>query len=387
MLRCKVTSQSGLLPTRRNLVMGASMWIVRTVAACCHVWLMTGVLVAQPVIELVTPEARYQGRNVAHNKQFCWLANEDGVLQKINLEQVTTFRKLDHLFAPKSPTAVANELRRELASGMEVQIKGNFVVVAPMGTARIYADAAEQVNQLFSNYFSRRNWKLERLEFPLVMVIHPTRLAFDQDCIAAGMTPIPNLKGFYHPQSNRVTLYDRREETSSKPSSAKFTLNDETHQTLIHETIHQLAFNSGLHARIGVNPRWIVEGLAVTMESGALKSSSQKGANERINYDRLNWFQKYRATRRAGTIADLIANDDALFLSNPLDFYSEAWALTFYLSEARRPEYVRYLKRLSEREPMNENYSSQERLEDFQAVFGKDLNWLETQFLRFIDGL
>src|SRR5262245_20690259 len=31
--------------------------------------------------------------------------------------------------------------------------------------------------------------------------------------------------------------------------------------TMIHEATHQVAFNTGLHSRLGCNPKWVVEGL------------------------------------------------------------------------------------------------------------------------------
>ncbi len=342
---------------------------------------------ADSVIELVTQEHTFQGRNLAHNSQWCWLASTDGVLMKVNLREVSSFRKLNRDFTPKLPAAIASELRGEVASGMEVQTRGNFVVIAPTGNAHVCADAAEQVHRSFSNYFSRRNWALDQLEFPLVIMVHPSRLEFDKECEAIQIPTSSELKGFYHPQTNRVTLYvEVGSENKAKETSNKG-LPDSVRKTLIHETIHQLAFNTGLHSRIAANPRWVVEGLAVDMEAGLLNSSGSQDINSRVNKDRLDWFRQYRATRRSGTIADLISNDEGIYQKSPLDFYSEAWALTFYLSEARRPDYLRYLQRLKEKQTMHAVDSPEERLADFQTVFGNDLAWMEIQFLRFIDGL
>ncbi len=123
------------------------------------------------------------------------------------------------------------------------------------------------------------------------------------------------------------------------------------------------------------------------LEAGALDSTVRSDTAGRINPERLKWFQEYRTSRRQGTILDLISREDELYQANPLDFYSEAWAFTFYLSEARRPDYVRYLKRIAERDPLDPTYTADERVADVQAVFGRDLRWLETQFLRFMDKL
>jgi len=343
-------------------------------------------LQADPLLELVTANGHFQGRNSAHNQEVCWLTEPRGGLLRIPLSDVTSFRKVGVDFVPSSPAAVANELRPGLGREMEVQVRGPFVVVAPQGTARLYADVAERVNQSFQGYFSRRSWKLNRIEFPLVIMVCPTRDNFDQVCRAGGMMPSPLLQGFYHPQSNRVTMFhlDDAGTTSAGVGSG---LAESLRKTLIHETIHQLAFNSGLHSRMAGNPRWVVEGLAVVMETGALESAVANGAQDRINRNRLDHFLQYRQTRRQGTIAEYISGDERLYISQPLDFYSEAWALTFYLSEQRRPEYLQYLKRLAARSPLQEPPTPEERIEEFQSVFGKDLKWVEVQFQRFIDGL
>lgn len=352
---------------------------------------MPAICQGAPTIELKVSGTAYQGLNVAHDKQVCWLASRDGSYECFDLSRVSAFRKTGE-FRSLTPSALAAELRNDLGRGFDIKARGHYVICAPPGQAEQYADLLTTVERSFNGYFSRRGWALPDSPFPLVVIIYPNRSQFDQACALTGMKPSPILRGFYHPQTNRISLYDQSADaagsvTGTSTKSRAFSIDEESRNVAVHEAIHQLAFNAGLHQRIGKNPRWVVEGLATMLEAGALESTNRSDTSERINVDRLKQFQNYRTARRQKTIIDLIEADEEFYQSAPLDFYSEAWAFTFYLSEARRPDYVRYLKRLAARDPLQSPPDAADRLKDFQGVFGKDLRWLETQFLRFIDQL
>lgn len=345
-----------------------------------------------PLVELTVGKTKYQGKSVAHNAQFCWLAARDGSYERIDLSAVDSFRKAGGEFHGLPAATLAAQLRKELGRNYEVTSRGSYVVCAPEGRAAGYCDLLNDVQKSFFRYFSRKGWKLEQEDFPLVVIVHPSKQDFDKFCALDGMSPSALMQGYYLPQSNRVRLYvaDAAPAPSGNARPAKVSAQppgDVSRSTAVHEAIHQLAFNSGLHSRVGTNPRWVVEGLATMLEAGALQSTSRDDVATRVNVERLKQFQDYRAKRRKGSLADLITDEDSLYASAPLDFYSEAWALTFYLSESRRQDYIRYLKLISDRDPLSPTYPARERLADFQSIFGSDLRRLDVQFLRFIDSL
>ncbi len=157
---------------------------------------------------------------------------------------------------------------------------------------------------------------------------------------------------------------------------------------MIHEATHQVAFNTGLHSRMGVNPKWIVEGLATVFESpGIRESASNRGeAFGRTNKERYVWFGNYAKSRRKPKSLAAFVSSDKLFETSALDAYAEAWALSFYLVETRSTKYAKYLKTIATRDPLKE-YPEAERLADFKKAFGNDLDMLEADFLRFISRL
>ncbi len=157
--------------------------------------------------------------------------------------------------------------------------------------------------------------------------------------------------------------------------------------TIVHEATHQVAYNLGLHSRIGDNPKWITEGLATMFEAeGTRKNTGGKQPKQRLNQERFERFAEYVQRRRnPGSLAKFIMNG-RLFRTNVLDAYAQAWAVTFFLAETRSSKHSNFLKAVSARDPMKP-YSAEERLADFQAAFGKDIDRLEVSFLRFMEDL
>ena len=62
---------------------------------------------------------------------------------------------------------------------------------------------------------------------------------------------------------------------------------------------------------------------------------------------------------------------------------SEAWAVSFYLSESQPKLYTAYLEKTAQRAAFS-NYPAGERMADFQAIFGRDLKMIEAKFLRYM---
>ena len=130
-----------------------------------------------------------------------------------------------------------------------------------------------------------------------------------------------------------------------------------------------------------------MEGLATVLESPGVRIRGKSAEGNKINAERLDWFTgEYESRRQPGDLAKLIASDD-MFHNQTLDAYSAAWAFSYFMTEnpARAGLFARYLRMLSERDPM-EQYSSEDRLKDFTSVFG-DISRMEVDFLRATDRL
>lgn len=337
----------------------------------------TTVQAGSPLIEVKTGKQSLQGKVIAHNEHLCWLMTQDGRLRRMEIDSVQTFREVAPDFKSWSPLIIRDRLQREFGRQFEIAATRHYLVCAATDRkARQYADTLEDVYRTFHLYFSVRGFKLDEPEFPLVAVIFPDQAAFaryaDRDGVRAGSS----LRGYYLVTTNRIAVFE-------EGSSGGTDLND----TMIHEGTHQVAFNTGLHTRVGAIPKWVVEGLATVFEAPGIRNS---GANfsprARINPERLLWFGNFSKARRPQKSLEAFVTGDEMFDTQTLDAYSQAWSLTFFLVETRPRQYAKYLATVSARNPLK-GYPPEARLADFKQAFGNDSALLEAEFLRFIGGI
>jgi len=351
---------------------------------------------ADPLIEVVTSDGTYVGRNVAHDNQQCWLLERDGRLQHVEFANVSSFRQVATQFRPYSALEIRSQLQQEFGRDYEVKGSSRYLVCAARGHAEDYAERFDTLYREFYVYLSTRNFQIEQPEFPLVAIVFATHREFVEYARQDGITHVAGLAGYYDVRSNRVALFDPATSTRAdlppapqleQSAFARSGENQDLVDTMIHEATHQVAFNIGLHSRIGPTPRWVVEGLAMVFEHPDSRSGTKStSARQRLNRERFVWHGNYRDVRRGEeSLKAFLAGED-LFRLATLDAYSEAWALTFFLMETRPSGYARYLKRIADRDPLEE-YSPNDRLADFQAEFGNNLDRLEVDFIRFMDRL
>ena len=361
---------------------------------------------SKSVLELKVGKEVYTGRLEAKNSNTAWLMNRDGQIEKVNLKKVTKYRKVSSRFKPKTGLELRNSLYREFGKKYEVSSRGRYVVVAPKGRAKEYAEVFDDLNRSFNRYFSIRGFRISKSEFPMVAIVFRTHSEFIEYTKKDNFKAIQGLAGYYYPQNNRVALFESKRTSVSRlnvdqqdtiplannfgwfaKASGRHSKADELRDTMIHEATHQVAYNVGLHSRMGDNPRWVVEGLATMLEpEGARKNSKSGSAMKRINRQRYMRFQDFAKNRRQPKSLKAFIESGAMFNANVLDFYAQSWALSFYLSEISSRKYSKYLKTIASR-PSLSKYSKAERLADFEKVFGKKVEWIEVSFLRYMKRL
>jgi hypothetical protein len=320
-----------------------------------------------------------EGTPLAFSDKQVTLLARDGQLWDFKPQDAKDFSKLPGGFHAYGQGELRGLLLREFESQFDVSGTGHFLVVHPAGQRDLWAARFEELYRSFVHYFTARGLRPQPPQFPLVAVVFQRQGDFLRYAAAEGSQVGSGTLGYYSPTTNRIVLFDQ---SGSKPSRDW----RETAATIIHEAAHQSAFNTGIHSRNAMPPRWVAEGLGTLFEAPGVWNSRQHARQEdRINRGWLKAFQRLSEQRTKGLMAEIVSSD-RLFQTNPDRAYAEAWSLTFFLSESEPRKYFQYLAKTAGRPAFSE-YRAPERLRDFADIFGGDLAMLEARYLRFMAGL
>lgn len=337
-------------------------------------------IAAHPYIKLKLDGQWQTGRPVAWSDSAVQLLARDGRLLEFAPEKATEYSKLPGDFRPMSQSEVRGQLLQEFGKDFEVSGVGHYLVVHPAGTRDQWAPRFEEIYRSFIQYFSARGWRLNEPEFPLVAVVAKSQAEFVRLAGQQGIQVSPGTLGFYSLENNRVLLFDV---TAGNPQ-ADWSVSAET---IVHETAHQVAYNTGVHNRFGTTPRWLAEGLGTLFEAkGVWNARANTSQASRVNRYRLDAFRAMIKKGRPDDSISQLVSGDRMFQSNPEAAYATSWALVFFLSETQPKKFQELLQKAASRKAL-ENYPSTSRLEDFTDVMGTNLTMLDAQLVRYIDGL
>jgi hypothetical protein len=261
----------------------------------------------------------------------------------------------------------------------------------------------ELMHLMFLNHFAVKGFQLKPPASRLMVAIFDNQEGLEA---YVGHRVAPTLAGVFHLASNRLVVYDFGRNRTLVASKERFEaqvqkLNDwqrahllgrmyrETGEvrtdtniaTLMHETAHQLAFNTGLMNREGDLPLWLAEGIATYCEP--TEGGFWKGIGE-MNRARLGPLR--RAVKGEWSflpLRSLVENDrwlraPAVTPQQVMMGYSQSWAVVKMLMEEQPADLQRYCALIYPRR------STEHRLTDFAEVFGSDLAKLEKRHREYI---
>lgn len=319
------------------------------------------------------------GRPIEYNNQYLIMLRRDGRMLQYQTSEIDDVTKVGNHFTPHSPLKLQEHYRKLFGNQYEVTRTRHYVVVHPKGLRKQWAEPFDRLHNRFSSYFGRRGYDLKEPEFPMVVVVFNSRSEFNSVARKDGLSNPGSYAGYYSPTSNWVVTF--------RGSSPQGDANWEKNETLIHEALHQYAFNRGIQQRWAPTPKWCAEGLASMFEAPGVNNE----AEHRKLKDRLNpiyvQLLKRMVTRDDfdGQIRQLVSSD-RVFDEDIATAYSLSWGLAFYLAESRKGEFNRYLQRIARR-PMLANYTANDRIADFNESFGGSFEIFESHFKKYIEQL
>ncbi len=320
---------------------------------------------------------RLAGRVDTYDPSGLVMTRRNGRIAVLEPTEIESINKVDDSFYPKSFEQMRVKLQKEFGSKYTVSATRHFLVVHPIGDYEKWALPFEQLFARFEAYFKSRGLTIKEPEFPMVAIVLRTRNEFNQMAKTHDMPA--NVIGYYAFHSNRLIAYQQKMPWLNASQNWADTMD-----TVIHEATHQTAANTGIHSRLGINPRWVTEGLATMFEAkGVNNYFKYPEFKTRINWERLYALRKlYEDNAVKGTVEQLVLGD-ALFNHDPERAYAVSWALSLYLAERNPHRYVQYLETLQKNE-LTSSRSSSRRMKYFHQAFG-DPAGIEADLRRFID--
>lgn len=304
------------------------------------------------------------------------LLGDDGRIWTIQPDQIKSRESNDQPMGPVADATIKQRLLAEMPAGFDVYQTKNYLICHNTNERYVgwVGSLFEKLHRGFYTYWKNQGWELQPPRFALVGLVFADRESFVQYARPELGDAVEGIIGYYNLETNRITTFNM-------PNPERNVA------TIIHEAMHQLAYNAGLQQRFADNPMWVSEGLAVFFEAPDFSTPGGWRSIGRINTVNLQRFKKFLPARPADSLTTLIG-DDQRFRDpqSATAAYSEAWALNYFLLKTRRKQYVDYLQQLSRGKPL-ESCGPRERVQMFEAAMGTDLATIESQFLPFITRL
>jgi Protein of unknown function (DUF1570) len=298
---------------------------------------------------------------------------------------------------PLSDDEMVDQLKSELGAEFRFYKTKHFVIA--FNTSQIYAEWVGQLYERFYKAFTadwtkRRGIKLDEPRFPLVAIVFSNKASYLEFAHRDIGESANSLIGYYNMNTNRMIMYDLTGVDGLVPANEKVSSQavinsilskpqaERTVATIVHEAVHQLAYNSGLQTRLADNPLWLSEGLAMFFEAPDL-NNPQGWKIGNVNYYNFRMFLAWLPQRTSESIQKLVRDDERF--KDPASVaaaYHESWALTFFLMRAKRKQLSDYMKEIAELEPLGEP-DPRRRIEMFEKHFG-DFAKLDREFIAFM---
>ncbi|QEH33053.1 hypothetical protein OJF2_15490 [Aquisphaera giovannonii] len=230
--------------------------------------------------------------------------------------------------------AVRDAAKAARLAGVAAARSEHFLAVgdAPAGYLRGALDRCEGLGKDFLAHFRARGFEVAYPPRRLTVVGLKDDASYGA---LLGEAPGKDVGGHFDLDTNRLVIFDFREGGGLEKADAE-TINL---FALVHETSHQLCFNTGLLDRAHVPPLCVSEGLATYVE---LWRPGVRNAIGGVNKPRLKALGNARDWI---DLADLISEDAAFEDDRQQLAYAEGWLLIHYLmrSPGRQARLRRYL--------------------------------------------
>lgn len=365
--------------------------ILRCEDSCLRVRFQDRILSAGPpslVERTVEGRARVQAQDGG-----MLIEDQAGCLWPITASQSPVIEKLTVPFTYTDQKTIAEQLQKEFGEQFSIVQTPHYVICtsAGQGYGEWCGGLFERLHGGFHRFWKDRIPNLNPPDHPLVAIAFRNSEEFQKFQAHDAQGQVALAQGYFNARTNRMILFDQSGLDEGQSQRKSETIQKQALRqpgvitTVIHEAVHQLAFNSGIQVRYADNPSWFSEGMAMYFEAPDLEARSGWRTIGQIHPGRLD---RYRSLTKNGPpdIQSLISTDDRF--RDPqlaLDAYAEAWALHFFLIRTKKEQYNQYVDILGAKTPLAFD-TPEKRIEEFESCFGS-LEAVQKDLARYMSRL
>ncbi len=319
------------------------------------------------------------------------LEERNGRIRQLTPTVIESKATSDMPFLAMTNEELGNDLLLQVPTGFEIHQTDHYVICS--NCSEDYAEfVGKLLEKVFDQYFefmSEQEIIVRQPAAKLPIIILQSETEFKE--FAASQHPETSFEdtpGYYSLRENQVLLQDLTRDRSLRSATAiRKRLAEQPLQvaTMVHEAIHQLAFNTGLQIRMADNPVWLSEGLALYFEPIAPRSSNLWTRPGLVSGRHQPVFVTHSENGNTEiSFRELLSVDEA-FLSaeSAATAYAESWGLTSYLFRQQKEGMKKYLTKISQRKPL-QRVLPEERVAEFEAAFGKSPDEIERETVSYV---
>ena len=365
---------------------------------CCLCCLTTAATFGEDPLQAVTltsaegAPTRLTGRVLFEAPDGGILFEErSGQLHQLAPKEFTSFGGRSGVFSYLPHDELAVLLLQQTGAGAAIHQTEHFVICSDASElyTKFCGRLLEKVFAEYLKFFEDSGVQLTSLTAKLPVLVFRDVARFQEFARRQHPdTDFTDVPGYYSVRDNQMLITavsgDRAFRTNSdvvrelkkKPRQV---------ETIVHEAVHQLAFNTGLQVRFADNSMWLSEGLAVFFERASGRSSmiwSRPGEVSRIHLP--GYKAATRQNRLRLPLSELLESDQAFRSADKLaDAYAQGWAITYFLIRSDRDAFDRLLLHLQNRKPL-QAVDATTRLAEFETATGRPLVDFERNLLRYM---
>ena len=319
------------------------------------------------------------------------LEERNGRIRQLTAAMIESKTVSEAPFVWMTDDELGSDLLSQVPAGFEIHQTDHYVVCS--NSSEEYAVfVGKLLEKVFDQYFQfmkEQEIVVRPLMAKLPVIILQSEAEFkDFASTQHPETSFVDTPGYYSIRENQMLLMDLTRDRSIRSVSAirKRLSEQPLHvATIVHEAVHQLAFNSGLQVRMADNPVWLSEGLALHFEQVIPRSTSLWTRPGLVNARHHPEFIRSVENATTRISFNSLTQTDKSFTDSATvaTAYAESWALTTYLLRQQKSGMGRFLQTISRRIPL-QPVTAEQRLQEFTTAFGKSPDECEQEVVSFV---